>query len=123
MERSEMNKKELKRHYKENPRPTGIFQIKNLLSGKIFIGSAIDVNGIINSNKFQLLNRSHMNKELQQDFIIAGEENFSFEILDILEPKDNPIKDYEDDLEVLLQMWIEKLQPFDKNGYHKRKQK
>jgi hypothetical protein len=118
-----MNKKELLRQYKENPRPMGIFQIKNLSSGKIFIGSAVDVNGIINSNKFQLLHRSHMNKELQQDFTMAGEENFSFEILDILEPKDTPTKDYTDDLKMLLQMWLEKLQPFDKNGYNKRKQK
>lgn len=118
-----MNKKELLRLYKENPRPMGIYQIKNMSNGKLYIGSGIDVNGKINSNKFQLLHRSHMNKELQQDFTMEGEENFSFEILDILEPKDHPVKDYTDDLEMLLQMWIEKLQPFDKNGYNKRKAK
>jgi len=29
--------------------------------------------------------------------------------------------DYADDLKMLEEMWIEKLQPFDERGYHKRK--
>jgi len=118
-----MDKKELRRQYKENPKPMGVFQVKNGSNGKVFIGSGMDVNGKLNSCKFQLQHGSNMNKELQKDFTSMGEESFSFEILDTLEPEDDPAKDYADDLEMLLQMWIEKVQPFDTNGYNKRKQK
>jgi chromosome condensin MukBEF complex kleisin-like MukF subunit len=115
-----MNKKELKRFYKENPKPMGIYQVKNLSNGKILIGGAMDVKGKINSCKFQLENGSHFNKELQQDYNKAGDSNFSFEIIDILETKDIPETDYEQELQTLLDMWIEKLQPFDDKGYNKR---
>ncbi len=118
-----MNKKELKRFYKENPKPMGIYQVKNLSNGKILIGGAMDVQGKINSCKFQLENGSHFNKELQQDYNKTGDSNFSFEIIDILETKDIPDTDYEQELQTLLDMWIEKLQPFDEKGYNKRTSK
>ncbi len=117
-----MNKKEILRQYKENPPPMGIFQVKNLTNGKIFLGSGMDVKGKMNSCKFQLAHRSHMNKELQADFSLSGESNFSFEIIDTLEPNEDQSK-IADELEALLQMWMEKLEPFDEKGYNKRKAK
>ncbi len=62
------NKKELKKQYKANPPKMGIFQIKNLANGKIFIGRGMNVQGKINSSKFQLEQGSHPNSELQNDF-------------------------------------------------------
>ncbi len=118
-----MDKKELKRFYKENPKPMGIFQIKNLSNGKIFVGSGMDVNGKINSCKFQLENGSFVNKELQQDFKTAGENNFTFEVIDTLKPGDDPAQDCAQELETLLNMWIEKLHPFDERGYNRKTSK
>ena len=115
-----MDKKELKKQYKQNVRPMGIFQIKNLTNGKIFIGGAKDLNGKINSVKFQLEINSNMNSELQQDFNKYGKENFLFESMDLLEPKEDPNYDYTEDLNVLEEMWLEKLQPYDDKGYNKR---
>jgi hypothetical protein len=62
-----------------------------------------------------------MNKSLQEDFNRIGLDNFTFEIIDLLEPKEDTKMDYTDDLKMLEEMYIEKLQPFDENGYNKRK--
>lgn len=62
-----------------------------------------------------------MNRDLQKDYNESDEANFSFEVLDRLEPKDDLKYDYSDDLKVLEEMWLEKLQPYDEQGYHKKK--
>lgn len=116
-----IDKKELKKEYKRTLRPMGIFQVKNLTSGKVFIGSSKNLDGKLNSIKFQLEMGSHVNRKLQEDFKHLGKDNFSFEVIDKLEPKEDPDYDYTDDLKVLEEMWMEKLQPFGEKGYHRRK--
>ena len=113
-----MDKKELKKKYKQTMRPMGVYQIKNLVNGKIFIGSSSDIPGKINSQKFQLSLGSHMNQELQNDYKLFGSDNFAFEILDYLEPKEDINYDYTDDLKALKEMWIEKLSISSPNGYY-----
>lgn len=115
-----MNRKELKKKYIDTIQPMGIYQVRNLINGKIFIQSAVDLNGKINSCKFQLSMGSHMNKILQADYDNMGAENFVFEILDSLKPKENIKMDYTKELKLLEHMWIEKLQPYGEQGYHKR---
>jgi hypothetical protein len=116
-----MNKKELKKQYTQNMQPMGVYQVKNLANGKIFIDSGQNIQGKINSCKFQLSLGSYMNKDLQEDFNKIGLDNFTFEIIDLLEPKEDTKMDYTDDLKMLEEIWIDKLQPFDENGYNKRK--
>ena len=116
-----MDKKELKKQYKQTLTPMGIFQIKNLANDKIFIGSSTNIKGKLNSIKFQLELGSYINKELQNDFNQFGEKHFLFEILDLLEPKQEPGYDYTEDLKTLEEMWLEKLQPFNNKGYNKKK--
>jgi hypothetical protein len=116
-----MDKKEIKKQYKQSLRPMGIFQIKNLANNKIFIGSSSNIEGKLNSIKFQLEMGSYINKDLQKDFNQFGVENFLFETLDILEPKQDTEYNYNEDLKTLEEMWIDKLQPFNERGYHKQK--
>jgi len=118
-----LNKKEMIKQYKQTLRPMGIYQITNKANGKIFIGASLDLPGKINSNRFQLQHGSHMNKELQADFRQFGEDAFSFEQVDTLEPKSDPQYDYHDDLAILEEMWLEKLQPYGEKGYNRKKQK
>ena len=113
-----MDKKELKKKYKQTLRPMGVYQIKNLVNGKIFIGSSSNIPGKINSQKFQLSLGSHMNQELQNDYKLFGGDNFAFEILDYLEPKEDINYDYTDDLKALKEMWIEKLLTSSPKGYN-----
>src|SRR3989339_1353003 len=107
-----IDKKELKKQYKQTLPPMGIYQIKNLVNGKVFIASGKNLHGKSNSYKFQLNSRLHVNSELQDDYTKYGEENFSFEVLDTLEPKDDPAYKYDEDLKTLEDLWLEKLQPF-----------
>jgi len=113
-----MDKKELKKKYKQTIKPMGVYQIVNLVNRKIFIGSSSDLPGKINSQKFQLSLGSHMNQELQNDYKLFGSDNFAFKILDYLEPKDDINYDYTDDLKVLKEMWIEKLSTSSPKGYN-----
>jgi hypothetical protein len=118
-----LDKKELKNKYKQTLPKMGIFKITNLVNGKIFIGKGMNVPGKINSSKFQLNMGSHMNKEMQKDFKQLGEEKFSFEVVDYLDPKkdDEPGHDYTSDLSALEELWLEKLQPYGERGYNDRK--
>src|SRR3989339_1004204 len=118
-----IDKKELKKQYKQTLPPMGIYQIKNLINGKIFIGNSKNLHGKSNSYKFQLNSGVHVNSELQKDYTKYGEQNFTFEVLDTLEPKDDPSYKYDDDLKTLEDLWLEKLQPFGVAGYNKPKNK
>lgn len=118
-----INKAEAKKRYKETLQPMGIYQIKNLVNGKIFIGCSKNLNGKLNSHKFQLENNCHVIKELQKDFNQSGKENFSFDVIDYLEPKEGIAYDYTEDLAALEELWLEKIRPFEENGYNSKKQK
>jgi len=120
-EREMTNKSELKKNYKQSLQPMGIYQVKNLVNNKILIGSSKNLPGRINRFRFGLKYGTENNKELNEDFKKYGEENFSFEIIDELKPKDDPGYDYTEDLKVLEEMWIEKLQPFGDKGYNEKK--
>jgi hypothetical protein len=115
------DKKGLIRRYKQTILEMGIYQIKNKITGKIFIGNAKNLKGILNSNKFQLKTGRHFNRELQHDFNTFGDDAFDFEILDSLKPKEDPEYDYTDDLITLEDMWLEKLQPYHGKGYNSKK--
>ena len=116
-----MDKKELIRRYKETPLPMGIYRVQNIANGKIFIATAKNLPAKINSCRFQLKNGTHPNRELQDDFQRLGESGFSFDILDRLEYKDDPLYSYDDDLKTLEILWLDRLQPYGEKGYHKRK--
>ena len=57
---------------------------------------------------------------MQRDFNDIGEANFSFEILNYLEPRKDMENDYTKELQTLENMWLEKLHPFNENGYNKK---
>jgi hypothetical protein len=116
-----MIRKELKKRYTETLQPMGVFQVKNLANGKIFIDSGLNIHGKMNRCKFQLNLGSHMNRDLQEDFKSTGPDDFTFEIIDYLKPGRDKEMDYARDLEMLEEMWMEKLQPFDEKGYNERK--
>ena len=115
-----VDKSEAKRKYKETLQPMGIYIVKNLVNGKILIGSSKNLPGRINRFKFGLKYGTERIPELVEDYKKYGEENFSFEVLDELKPKDDPLYDYTEDLEELEKLWVEKLQPFDNKGYNKK---
>ena len=113
--------KRLKKNYQQNPRPMGVFLIRNNLTDKVFLGAGLDLQGLINRYTFQLKNGSHPNKSLQADWNEFGGNNFAFEIVDELKPPNDPAFDSRAELTVLENLWLEKLQPFGERGYNEPK--
>ena len=111
-------RKQIKQEYKQTQRAMGVFQIRNIVNGKIFIGSSMNLDGIFNRHRFGLANGVHVNKELQKDWN-DGQENFAFEILEQLKPYDDPLHNYTEELQIMEELWMEKLQPYQEKGYNK----
>jgi len=112
------SKQDIKREYKERSKPAGVFQVKNTANGKVLLGSSLNLEGPLNSHKFMLTIGRHRNQALQKDWDEYGPENFVFEVLEIVKVQDDPNFDLSDELKLLEQIWIEKLQPFGERGYN-----
>ncbi|HXU37285.1 MAG TPA: GIY-YIG nuclease family protein [Blastocatellia bacterium] len=114
-------RKELKKEYQQNHPPMGVYQIRNIADDKVLIGSALNLTGAINSNRFQLNAGSHPNKTLQAEWREFGGDSFAFEIVDELAATEGPGHDYRADLEFLEEFWLEKSQPYGERGYNQKK--
>jgi group I intron endonuclease len=112
------SRKEINREYLERVKPAGVYQVKNIVSGKIFLGSSLNLEGPLNRHKFMLKIGSHPNKTLQKDWDELGPENFIFEILEGVKVKDDPNFNLKDELTLLEQIWLEEIQPFGERGYN-----
>jgi len=115
-----VSRSELKRTYRENPPPAGVYRITNTSNGKILVGKGINVRGILNSQQAQLQFGSHRNRDLQQDYNQFGADRFIFEVIDRLETTDRTQERLREDLAALEELWLEKLQPYGERGYNAR---
>ena len=118
MSENKKTRKELQREYKERLKPSGVYQVKNLTNGKELLGSSINLEGLLNRNRFTLRTNSHPNKELQKDWNELTPDQFLFEILEVVQVQDDPNFNLKDELTLLEQIWLEKLQPFGERGYN-----
>jgi hypothetical protein len=105
-----MDRKELVRQYKETPRPAGVYRIVHLPSQRILLGVSPDAQAMLNRTRAQLTMSSHPIGQLQNDWDADGEDGFEFDVLDVLPPSKNPDEDATDDLEMLLELWSDRLQ-------------
>jgi group I intron endonuclease len=112
------SKKDIIREYKERQKPAGVFQIKNTINGKVLLGSSLNLEGPLNAHKFMLTVGSHRNKALQQEWDEYGADKFIFEILEVVQVRDDPNFNLKDELTLLEQIWLEELQPFGERGYN-----
>ena len=113
------SREDLKREYRERRKPAGVFQVRNTVNGKVLLGSSLNIEGPLNGHKFMLTIGRHRNAELQKDWNEYGPDKFIFEILEVVKVKDDPGFNLEDELTLLEQIWLEKLQPFGDRGYNK----
>jgi len=81
----------------------GIYQIRNTLNGKIYIGSSNNKHIRWGSHKSQLKRNCHHSKYLQNAWNKYGKKYFVFEMLEILED--------EEDLHSVEQAYLDNLQP------------
>jgi group I intron endonuclease len=112
--------KALIREYKRTPKDMGVYAIRNTSNGKIYVAASRDIRARINRHRMNLKTNTEQVELLQQDWNACGAEVFEFETLELLEPLDDPTYDPTEDLEILQQLWLEKLSPFDEAGYNTR---
>lgn len=112
------SRRELNREYVERVKPAGVYQVKNLATGKVLLGSSLNLEGPLNRHRFMLKIGSHTNKALQQDWNELGAEKFVFEILEEVKRKDVPNFNLEEELTLLEMIWLENLGPVGERGYN-----
>ena len=71
------------------PKKSGIYQIRNLVNGKVYVGSAVNLRARRNRHFSYLRNNCHANRKLQNAFNKYGEENIVFEVVEIVADKYN----------------------------------
>lgn len=112
-------KRELKQQFKETPIEAGVYQIKNTVNNKIFIGSTNNLKSL-NGVRFSLETNGYMpNRELQDEWNQYGKEAFEISILEKLKKKNDPYFNEKEALEKLEEKWLEELQPYGDKGYNK----
>jgi biotin operon repressor len=109
---------EIRRAYKELPTEAGIFAVRNLQTGKVLLGSSLNLRGPLNKHRFMLKIKRHANAQLQADWDRLGSEAFVFETLAVVKPTDDPTFDKEAALSALEKEWLGFLSPFDEQGYN-----
>jgi hypothetical protein len=115
-----MDRKALIRDYKESRRPMGVFRVRNTVTGKSLVGTSTNLPGMLNRQRWQLGLGAHPNGELQKDWNELGPDAFAFEVLDTLTPPEQTEYDPSDDLRALEALWLDKLSPFEDQGYNAR---
>lgn len=108
----------LLRQYKDSRLPAGVFSLTNQVNGRIYVGGSLNLEGAMNRMRFELKLRSHRNKAMQQDWIAHGAEAFSFAVLDRVKERDDPLLDYQAELDGMLALWREEIPCHGERGYN-----
>jgi DNA-binding HxlR family transcriptional regulator len=103
------SKTQIKRDYKNTLTPMGVYQIKNIVTGRVYLGSSLNVAARLNRFRFELKYGTEWSDDLINDAKEYGENNLVFEVLEYLKPKDDPKYDYKYDLKELEEKWRAKL--------------
>jgi hypothetical protein len=104
-----VDRRALRREYKETTRPAGLFAVRNTVDDRLLVGTSVDLPGMLNRQRFQLQMKCHPDKALQADYDRLGADAFSFEVLDRLEPATDSGQDIRADLATLRDIWLAKL--------------
>jgi hypothetical protein len=112
-----VDKRELRRQYKEAAPPMGVYVVRNTVNQRVFVGASANPEGAMNRMRFELGMKSHRNAGLMRDWIEFGTANFSFEVIDTLKKSDDPAFDAKAELAALLQLWRNELGADGAHGY------
>jgi hypothetical protein len=98
---SQVRRALIRRAYKERTKRAGVFRVVNTANGRVLLGSGLDLHAPLNRVAFELDMAMCRNAEMKRDLETFGRDSFVIEVLDTVEPGDDPDLDPERELEVL----------------------
>ena len=103
-------KKELLQQYKEQPLSGGAYMITNTATGKKMLVCETNLRGSKQRFDFARQTKTNLSWRLQKDWEQYGPEVFTFTLLEEIEMQPTQTKeDFAKDLELLHEIWLEKL--------------
>ena len=88
------------------PRASGVYQIHCIPTGKIYVGSAVNLRERWYKHRWRLRRGEHVNRYLQQAWVKYGEQNFEFTVLEFVD---------RNNLLTTEQAWIDQTRCADRN--------
>ena len=116
-------RRQAKMDYKQMVPPKGVYQIKNTINGRIFIGHSMNLEGNKNSYPTKLEFDSHYHQQLREDLKEHGIDAFVFEVLETIDTEEIPQPGWKDAVIKLEDKWLDTLQPYGDKGYNKPKKR
>ncbi len=98
-------RRERVRQYKQAFPPMGVYAVRNLATGRAWLGASRNVDGALNRIRFELQQGGHRDRELAGEWARFGASQFSFEVLERLRQREDPAFDYEAELQESLALW------------------
>jgi hypothetical protein len=111
------SKRILKDQYLETKIRAGVYAIRNLVTGRALVAGSTNVQAVLNRHRFELRQGTHRNPRLSQEWSLHGESSFNFEILDMVEPREDVAFDVARELEDLVALWRQQIPCQGERGY------
>ena len=106
----------LTRDYKQAFPAMGIYAVRCDAADLLRLGASRNVDAILNRLRFELSNGSRRDAALALALALAqawarhGAQAFRFEVLDRVKEREDPLFDYDAELQALLSLWQQELQ-------------
>lgn len=96
---------------------SGIYNIRNIINGKIYIGSTVDIKYRHYKHFYELKNKIHDNDHLQSAWNKYGEQSFEMFMVDYIKDEEKDRKKFEKELKEAEQLHLNKHWIFENNDY------
>lgn len=106
---SKQSRKETIRQFKEQKPEVGIYAVRCLNSGSVWVGGSKNLGATKNGCWFTLRNGSHREASLQSEWNASSESAFEYQILEKLDRDVHPLE-VDDLLKADKKKWVERLE-------------
>jgi hypothetical protein len=101
---SATERRRIARQARDSFPPMGIYAVRDQTSGRVRVGSSRDVYARLNRIQFELRLGGHTDKQLQAAWR-QDPARISFEVLELVKQRSDPVFDYAEELRVLEQLY------------------
>ncbi|MPS94717.1 GIY-YIG nuclease family protein [Comamonas sp.] len=100
----------LARDYKQAFPAMGIYAVRCDAADLLHLGASRNVDATLNRLRFELSNGSRRDGALARAWARHGAQAFRFDVVDRVKERDDPLFDYDAELQSLLLLWQQELQ-------------